>query len=185
MLRNFEQNISHRKQSEPYRYFNFAVLHTRGLNHVFDTMRYDSAFLARYADLDRLLKAADKYDDYILQPFAILLCKYDFRGKTKANWTPARLLSDQKYEEAADPLLLLQLNSDLHDYRPVRVLKIRSELKLKATLATILKVMYDNRAVPASETDANTMERALYLPNDEIEVTLANYQDEEKFWVAK
>jgi hypothetical protein len=183
-MRPFEQNLTHQKH-DPYRYFNFALLHTRGLDHVFDMMRYDSAFLARYADFDRLLKAADNYGDYVLQPFSILLCKYDFRGKTKANWTPARLLSDQKYEEVPDPLVLMQLNSDVYDYQPHKPLKYRSELVLKGTLAMILKVMYDNKAIPANEKDANAMERTLYMPAEEIEVTLANYQDEERFWVAK
>ena len=47
-------NLSH-SQVGPYKNFNFAVLRCRGLDNVFNIMRYDTAFFARLHDVSQII----------------------------------------------------------------------------------------------------------------------------------
>jgi len=177
-----DQKITHRKLNDGYKYYNYAIIHSRGLNHVFDMMRYDSAFFARRADLDNILEKV-KTGKVTLNRFAILLAKYDWHGITKPNWTPARLCGDQEYEQIHDPAALYELNSEMTSLRPTKTLKIGTNLELTAPLEDILKVMFDNHAFPADEGSAHKIEREFYVEDHQpITVTLGNYQQTESFW---
>jgi len=183
-MMTIDQKITHRKLEDGYSHYNYAVLHSRGLNHVFDMMRYDSAFFARRSDLTNILEKLKKYGDVLTSRFSILLCKYDWHGVTKPNWTPARLCGDQEYEFVSDISALYELNSELTILRPTKKLKIRSELEYTGTVSQILQVMFDNHAFPENEGVAHQIEREFYVEDQKpITVTLANYQVAETAWL--
>lgn len=168
-----------------FSYYNYALLHTRGYNHVFDMMRYDRAFLTRKSDLDDMLSASENYlVNGALKIRAILLCRYDWRGKTRPNWTHPRLLSNMEYEQIDDPTALYSLNSDFIELKPSRALNIKSEMNISAPLSDVLKVMYKNRAMPSEERDAHLIERAFSkdVTDQNITVTLTNFNSQEKDW---
>jgi len=97
---------------ESYKFYNYALLHTRGLDFLFDTLRYDNAFLPRRADVDRIIAVSNDYLKHHMDRFTLLLAKYDFKGATKPNWTPARLLTTQEFEYIKDPMQLFALSGD-------------------------------------------------------------------------
>ena len=67
--------------------------------------------------------------------------------------------------------------------RPLKTLKIGTNLELTAPLEDILKVMFDNHAFPADEGSAHKIEREFYVEDRQpITVTLGNYQQTESFW---
>ena len=170
---------------EGYRYFNYALFHTKGYAHVLDMLRYDRAFLCRQSDVDDMKEAAT---DYIrkgaLKPRAILICRYDWRGKTRPNFTPARLLTNQEYELIDDPSDLYELNSDVVEPRPQKPLKIQAELEVTGQFPWVLDVMYLNRALPSTEWDARTMESAFSKAHGDQEITvkLVNFNSVESDW---
>lgn len=179
-----EQKISHYKKNatEALKYFNYAVLHTRGLNLVFDIMRYDSAFFARRSDVDLVLRVMADYQSHHMQPFSLLLGKYDYRGKTMPNWTPVRLLSHQEFEEITDPLALYDLGSSFTDLKPPKPLRVRSELEITGTLPYIIETMFLNKAFPNHETNSGEIDRQFHEPNKSFTTQLANFQYDEKNW---
>jgi hypothetical protein len=181
------QQIERRKVNDPYRYFNYALLHTVGMDNVFNVLRYNVAFLVRRSDYEYLLKAAEgeNYSDYMLRRASLLLCRYDWAGKTKAHWAHDHLLSTQEIEEITDPYALYELEADQTELRtPKPALKWEHILTVKGTLQYVLQVMYDNRAMPYEETDANKIERAFqpYVECGEIEVRLRNFLGVETEW---
>lgn len=179
---DIEQKITHSTRTDGgMKYYNFALLHSRGLSHVFDTMRYDSAFFARKSDVTHILEAVKKYGEAMTHRFSILLAKYDWRGATQPNWTPQRLLSDQEFQEISISETYDQ-NADFHEPRPPKPLKVMTELEITGTLPYILQVMYDNRAYPAHEPCAHAIERAFYSEEQTLTVTLANYQAAQNYW---
>ena len=165
-------------QIDGYTHYNFAILHGTGVVHAFNFMRYNHAFLARHSDLDLLLEVANgEHGNWINRRYAILLCRYDWIGKTKAHWERGMLESDQELEEHSDIPELYELNSDITILRVKSKLKWQHELEVTGSLSWVLQVLYENRAIPASELDANKLECAFYdrhvLP--ELTVTLRNY----------
>lgn len=181
------QQIEHRKV-DPYRYFNYAVLHTVGVDVVFNLMRYDTAFLARRSDYEMLLEASegDNYADWMMRNMAILLCRYDWSGKTKAHWTPAMLMSNQSLEEVSDPQALYELGADQTELRaPSKpTLKWEHTLEVKGSLQYVLQVMYENKATPADEGSAHQIERAFYpyQEKEPITVKLRNFLGVQTEW---
>lgn len=169
---------------EGYRYFNFALLHSIGYGHVLDTMRYDRAFLTRPDDLKNLLKAAEDYIPEAVKPQTILLCRYDWKGKTRPSWTHDRLLSNMKYEVIDYPAELIELNAGRIEMKSSKLLNVKSDLTMTAQLPDVLKVMYANRAMPSSEKDAHCIETAFHRAygNQEITVSLMNFHSYEKTW---
>jgi hypothetical protein len=180
------QQIEHRKV-DPYRYFNYAILHGVGLAEVFNFMRYNVAFLARKSDYEMLLEASEgeNYAEWMLRRFSILLCRYDWAGKNKAHWEHRMLLSRQELEEITDPAALYELNADQTSLRtPTPTLKWEHSLEVKGTLKYVLQVMYDNKALPSQETDANQIEQAFYpySKQEPIAVTLRNFLGVKTEW---
>lgn len=168
-----------------YRYYNFALFHTKGYGHVFDMLRYDRAFLCRKGDVEDMKEATT---DYVRKgankPRSILICRYDWRGKTRPNFTPARLLSNQEYEMIGDIDSLYELNSDVVELRPSKPLKIQAELEVTGQLPWVLDMMYLNRALPSTETDARRIEGAFShdFGDQEITVKLINFNLTESDW---
>jgi len=169
-----------------YRYYNYAMLHSRGYTQVFDTMRYDRAFLARRTDLVAMQEAAKNYvGKCALTPKATLLCRYDWKGKTRPNWTHDKLASNMELEIIDDPMALLDLNADVTAPRPTKTLKIRADLQVTGQLPWVLEVMYENQAMPSQEVDANRIEQAFYREygDQEITVSLTNFRAVEADWI--
>lgn len=170
---------------EGYSYYNYALFHTRGYGHVFDMLRYDRAFLCRKSDVNDMKEAATDYvRNGVNKPCAILICRYDWRGKTRPNFTKARLLADQEYELVSDVAALYELNSDIMESRPQRKLKIQSELEVTGQLPWVLDVMYLNRAMPSTENDASRIERAFSKQHGDQEITvkLLNFNSSQTDW---
>lgn len=180
----FEQfNMRHVELSGGgYGYYNYAVLHCTGIHHVLDTIRYERAFFARRSDVDMLIEAASSYSDWVTRRLAILLGKYDHLGKTKASWTPQRLLQNQELELVTDPSQLLQLNADELTLRPPKKLKIRHILPVEGPLTWILEVMHRNKAMPSEEGDSHILERAFYEPEKPVAMNLTNYCVSKTHW---
>ena len=178
-----------RRKVEPYRYFNYALLHITGVSEVFNFMRYNSAFLAREHDFQMLLEAsnAEQYNEWMVRKLAILLCRYDWAGKTKANWEHRMLLSEQQLQEVSDVATLYELSADNVELRaPSKpTLKFEHILAIDGTLQYVLEVMYRNKAFPHSEKDARLIEQAFYPYSKEepIQVQLRNYLGVETEWV--
>ena len=176
-----------RRKVDPYRYFNFALLHTTGVSEVFNFMRYNCAFLARQSDFQMLLEASDAehYSEWMIRQLAVLLCRYDWAGKTKAHWEHSMLLSSQQLEEVSDVPTLYELSSDVTELRtPKPPLKFEHILTVEGTLQYVLEVMYRNKAFPHSERDANLIERSFYPYSKEepVKVELRNYLGVEAEW---
>lgn len=180
----FEQfNMQHVELSGGgYGYFNYAVLHCSGVLHLLDTMRYERAFFARRSDVDMLIEAAANYSEWANRRLAILLGKYDHVGKTKASWTPQRLLSNQELEIVTDPGMLLQLNADELSMRPPKKLKIRHTLPVEGPAAWVLDVMHRNKAMPSEESHAHALERAFYDPSASPAIDLTNFCATKTVW---
>ena len=154
-----------------YRFFNFAVLRSNGLDMVFDMMRYDNAFLGRKADVDHICDTLENGDvRFAIQPFSILLVRFDWRGKTKPNWTPQRLLSTQSYEFITDPMTLYDIHSDVTEWHIKPPAKFKSIIEFTGTPCEIIRLMHANRAFPASEGDANQIERGLYSLDEKLTI---------------
>ena len=170
-------------QIEPYKTYNYALFHMKGLNYFLDILRYERGFLCRENDLNLILSSLGTEGDFILKPFTILLGKYDIRGITKPSWPPNRLISDTKMEEVRDHGTLFSLNIDGEPIFSVKKpLKFRAEGTLKASLRMILKIMFLNKACPADESIASKMERAYYEPDKEIEAVLTNFLPAKEGW---
>lgn len=162
-----------------YTHYNYAVLHGTGVADIFDFIRYNYCFLARRSDLDMLLEAAEEYGRWVNRQYAVLLCRYDWLGKTKAHWEYQKLLTDQKLEECSDLQTLSELGSYMEVLRAKPKLKWRHELVTTGTLPELLKIMYDHRAIPANEEYGNRLTLAFYSPEKEITVTLATFLETE------
>jgi hypothetical protein len=167
------------------RYYNYVLLHTLGLGHVFDTMRYDDGFLVRRTDLDNLLAAAADYLPWSQRRLSLLLCRPDWKGPTKANWTEGRLLSTQEYERIEDWPKLFSLCPDATinlSFSPKKPLKFIASGEITGTLAQVLEVMFFNQAAPDDEHSTHKMYDALYRPEDTITVNLRSFVSEERTW---
>jgi hypothetical protein len=171
------------QQVDGYTHYNYAVLHGTGVAHIFDFLRYNHCFLARRSDLEMLLEVTrdEEYGKWVTRQYAILLCRYDWTGKTKANWAYDILMSDQKLDECSDLQTLFELGSDMETLRAKPKLKWKHTLEVTGPLAWVLGVMYENKAIPATEADANRIEQAFYAP-DEVTVFLANFLAVQAQW---
>lgn len=95
------------------------------------------------------------------------------------------LLSEQEFERIDSCETLYNLQSDLHELRPVKPLKVRTEIDIIASVNDIVLTMYYNKGFPADEGSAHTIEQQFYIPAKErttISVKLANYSAKEEFW---
>jgi len=176
------QQIEH-TPVDGYTHYNFAILYGTGAVYIFNYMRYNCCFLARRSDYEMLLEVANgDHGNWINRRYAVLLCRYDWTGKTKAHWEYGMLTSDQELEEHSDISELYELNSDITTLRVKPKLKWQHELEVTGKLPWVLQVMYENRAVPASELDATKIERAFYEPQEELTVKLRNYLAVQAEW---
>lgn len=164
-------------ETPAWRFYNYAVLHTVGIDNVFNLMRYDHAFLIRPNDVAMLLASANDKLDFIARRFAVLLCKTDEKGITRPGWSHGMLLSTQEYEEVKDAMKLYDLAPGIGGTNPFQTggMKHRGVAEIEANLAYILKAMLDNRAFPDDEGTASRIEQAFHAPNDKIKVKLAKY----------
>ncbi len=169
-------------QVTPWRFYNYAILHSGGIGHVFDTMRYDSAHFLRQADVDRLIASANSECDFVTQQFSILLCRRSEKGVTKPGWTHQRLLSDQEFEEINDPSKLYDLYPGFSSFHAKPPLKWEATCEIKGNLAYVLQTMLLNRAVPADEGMAHKIEQMFYHPNEEATVKLKNWLPTQSLW---
>lgn len=168
------------KQQDGYGYFNYALLHNKGICGLFNFMRYNVAFIARLADFHRLLEAAADYGKCCTHRYSVLLCRYDWAGKTKANWYEPMLMSDQELERQDDPYVLMELSADSFELRAKPKRKWQHLCEVTGPLSWILTVMYENKALPHEETDANRIERAFSEPpGTNFTVKLKNYMAQE------
>ena len=145
-------------------------------------MRYDHAFFARQNDVSKIITLGN---NVIFERFSILLAKYDFRGPTKANWTEARLLSDQEYERIESTEKLYALGADFYQLRPNGLLKVCTEIEITAPVNDVVLAMYQNQGLPADEGSAHIIEQEFYVPAADrkpITVKLKRYTVKEEFW---
>ncbi len=169
---------------EPYKYFNYTTLHCRGIGKdEFDMMRYDRAFFARRKDVDVIQSLIGKDMDHVLHPFSLLLCKYDWKGMTRPNWTPEKLCGGQEYVNITDPGSLYELGANHTELRPSKGLKVKTEQEVTGLLKEVLDVMYNNRAMPNTEVDSGILGQAFYKPEEPITVTLCNFSAQELLWL--
>lgn len=167
----------------PWKYFNYALLHSRGLMHVFDTMRYDKAFFARRSDVEAIQQIIGDDSAHVLRPFTILLGCFDERGKTRPGWTHERLLSDQELKEIDSLAELYELNADHTAFKPTAAVNYESRLEITALLRQVLDIMYANKAFPDTEGDAHRIEQAFYSPTEELKVSLRTFTIGKMKWV--
>lgn len=161
---------------EPYRTHNFALLHARGLAHVFDTMRYERAFLVRQTDLRRLVELAQGDGlAHVNARLTLLLGKCDYKGPTKASWTTDRLLSTMELQLADDAGKVYEWAGQVCDFALKVPLKFRSDVAITGPLSHVLIVMFMNQAMPCDEGDSHQIERAFYGGNPEISVRLTKF----------
>lgn len=171
---------------EGYRFYNYALFHTTSWVHILDFMRYERAFLARKSDLKQLIEVIETRNTQ-MGATAILLAKYDWKGKTKPNWTPIRLLANQELELVTDPMKLLSLGADFMEFQ-TPTLKWEAECEVTGPVDWVLQTMYDNRAVPSTERDATELENGIYHSEDGMKVVtvklfsfMANDKDQWRF----
>jgi len=160
------------RQVVPWTRYHYAELRGRGIAQLFDTLRYENAFLCRQADAGRLIHLMGDSDlRAIVEPITILICKY---GERRPNWTINRLLSDQ-YLKELDIHELYEFGAEFTATRPTSRLKFCNEVEITGTIDTIITTMLNNRAMPASEGDAHRIEQAPYQPEQPITVRLRNF----------
>lgn len=155
----------------PWRFFNLAILHMSSIADMFNLMRYDNAFLIRQSDVNNMLRAATENCHHIGR-FSILLCKVSDKGVTRPGWTYQMLTSTQEIEEISDAMALMSLGEGFEEFRPRSPLKFVTSADFTGDLATILNVMLDNRAIPATEGCAHKIEQAFFAPQDPFTVKL-------------
>jgi hypothetical protein len=158
---------------------NYALLHARGIDHLFDTMRYEPAFLVRRSDLDRIIATANDKLDFATARFSLLVCKPDDKGIKKASWWPQRLMSHQEYEYIEDHGKLFMLLGDgIHadpDFHAKKPLKWKGVTEITGTLAQVLTAIFDNNAFPAEEGQSFVIEQAFNRPDEKITVKIAAF----------
>lgn len=179
-----EPQIEYTKAAVGYKFYNYAILHSLGVAHVFNVMRYNRAFFARASDVQLFHEIAKSPLDH-LGRLAILLCKYDWRGKTKPNWSHQHLLSDQELQEITDPMELFTLNAEFSEWQARPTLKFEGKCQITGTPEWILDVMHQNRAVPFEESDARILEDGFTCVGESpktIRVMLVNFMPVQGKW---
>lgn len=169
--------------SGPWPCYNYAFLHAKGVNHLFDTMRYDNAFLARPADLALLESLAGEGMEFAVAPLAVLLCRPAESGKP--GWTHQRLLRNQRFEEVLDSRRLTHELSNVGPagyFKAKPVLRWRGVVEVTSVLRGVLRIMFTNRAVPADEGSARRIEDAYYRIAEPVTVSLATYRAARAPW---
>jgi hypothetical protein len=154
------------------------------MTHVFDTMRYERAFLLRPSDVEKLLNFATSPQPRLNTNSKLMLCRYSFTQKH--DWTHGRLMAGQQLEELSQSKLVddwvITGNYSLPESK--KLLKIRADAEFTGNFPFILEMMLLNRAVPCSETDAHAIERLFFTGEvgEEISVSLTNFLSQEAEW---
>lgn len=164
--------------------FRYAMMKACGVCQLFDFMRYDRCFFARKVDVDTLIAVMKNGLDAIKFNFEVMFCQYgwirlDFWSRRE--FTYGRLLSTQRLEEL-EPGQVYDLNANFSVQKPKRKLSLKSEIKITGGIELILRTMWENYAIPATEGDAHKIEQMPYRPNDDETVSLARYIDREQEW---
>lgn len=164
-----------------YKTLNYALLHSQGLGHVFDTMRYERAYLVRKTDLARLVEVS-KGDGlaHVAGRYSLLLAKYDWKGPTKAGWTDARLQNGMEFQRIDDMMRLMELGLESPDFTIKHKPKFRADVQITGTVAYVLTTMMLNKAFPCDEADSHYLYQGFYNPGGEVTVKLTNFLPSDK-----
>ena len=178
----FHENDLTFSQIDGYTHYRFCVLHCRGIDMLFDFMRYERCFFFRRSVVDQLIASINSglagHDDR----FEVPLVRYAW-GKNKPDFTYGRLLSDQKLVET-DIIELGFEGARVEKTKPTKKLKFSSDITVTGDVEHILNVMWQNNAMPSSEGDAHRIERWPYSIDSEPEKTVAlrTYVEREQEW---
>lgn len=159
------------RPTDPWTKYHYAILTTHGVHMLFDTLRYEHAFICRSADMEAI-RHVMKGLEHTFITLKVLICKYS-EGR-HGNWTLGRLLSTMTLDEI-DIAEVIRLDSEFSSPKPVSRLKYLNEVTVTAKIADVLDMMLKNHAMPASEGDAHIIERVPYNPDEPITVRLKNY----------
>lgn len=164
-----------------YKTLNYALLHSTGLSHVFDTLRYERAYLTRKTDLARLVEVA-KGDGlaHVAGRYTLLLAKFDWKGPTKASWTDARLMSGMEFQRIDDMMRLMELGLESPDFAPKDKPKFRADVEITGTVEHVLTTMFLNKAFPCDEGDSHRLYQGFYNPGGEVTVKLTKFVPTDK-----
>lgn len=154
----------------PYTHYAYATLRTRGMYHVFDTMRYESAFFINAANVEDIC-AAIRADEFFEHPTEIILGRYAF---SKDPWTDSRLLNDQEFGRLrlSD---LFTLSCSLIEPKPKRLLKYKRLHQFQGTVEEVVRQIFSKRWTISTEDGAHEMERAMVDPSHSITVELVEF----------
>tara|TARA_Y100000034_G_scaffold131256_1_gene191612 strand:+ start:94 stop:690 length:597 start_codon:yes stop_codon:yes gene_type:complete len=169
-------------------HFNYGIINGRGIAYIFNFLRYNSAFLVRNEDCEKLREAAQKYGDWINKPFQVVVCRYSFAGKTRPGWADGPLPADCEFEPQNDPMDLMNLGCDQYELRPPKKLKVQHIATSEGTVRWQFQNMYDNKAFPHREEDANALERAIQWEfttgkMEPFTIELSNFKMTKTSWI--
>jgi hypothetical protein len=174
------QILAQNNSPADYTHFNFALLKCRGTNEVFNTLRYERAFFARSADVNRLRQLMGAAATAILTELELLIAAYSWNNRP--HWTYGRLLSTMSLTELK-PHELYDLNADFTIAKAAKRLKVRSDITVEGTAPEIMQFMLENRGMPAREEDAHRLEHTIYDPDKPITMTVTLFATFEHDWL--
>ena len=151
--------------------YHYAMLTCRGVSSLFDTLRYENAFLCRKKDVAAIKQALSGLE-VANTPVQVLICKYD-EGR-HGSWTLGRLMSDMRLEELP-VAAVFALDSDFTSVKPTSRLKHCNEVQVTTTADKVLDMLFLNHAMPADEASAHIIEQVPYAPEKEITVRLRTF----------
>jgi hypothetical protein len=167
----------------PWKFFNYGTLYSRGVDNVFNFLRYNHCFFVREQDIKSLLATAGTdHFDYTSKRLTILVCRHDEKGITRPGWSGHILTSVQEFEPISDPVKLMDLAPGLlasQTFRPSAPLKKKGTFTVTGNLEYVLRVMLDNKAYPDDEPTANRIEIAFGDPDKEFDANLCVVTAEE------
>ncbi len=162
-----------------FTHFRYALMKARGVCQLFDFMRYDRCFFARKVDVDTLIVVMKNGLEAITFNFEVLYCQYSW---SRRDFTYGRLLSAQRLEEL-QPWQVYDLNANFSAQKPKGKLSVKSEIQIKGGIELILRTMWENNAIPATEADSHKIEQMPYRPDEEEVVGLTTYTNREQEWI--
>lgn len=162
-----------------YSRYHYAVLKCRGISELFDLLRYDRAFLVRQSDMERI---ADLFNDELksmMTPLEIVIASYGWSAKPQ--WTYNRLLSNMSITELKINEIM-RLECDFSAFEANPKLKLRSDINITGSSRDVLRVMYQNQAMPCREEDARRIEHMPFSESETDCVRLTRFVPNEREW---
>lgn len=162
-----------------YSRFHYAVLECRGITHLFDTLRYERAFLVRKMDVDQIVDLVHDELNAITAPLQVVIAAYGWDRKPQ--WRYDRLLSTMRLSELTiSEVVALECDFTAFEAKPK--LKLRSDINVIGPVRDILKVMYQNHAMPCREEDAHRIEQMPFCDDKSDCVRLTSFVPNEREW---